>query len=196
MRAPVDRQFACDNPGAATPGYQLQGVLLMDKIRIAGVAGESVVDGPGLRFVVFAQGCPHRCRGCHNPETWDPCAGYEVLVKELLDDIHSNPLTRGVTLTGGDPFLQAAPMAALAAGVRQMGKDIITYTGYTWEQLLDMAAKEEGVKSLLHNTDILVDGPYIHELRDLKLVFRGSKNQRVIDVGASIQANAVVEINW
>lgn len=196
MRAPVDRQFACDNPGAATPGYQLQGVLLMDKIRIAGVAGESVVDGPGLRFVVFAQGCPHRCRGCHNPETWDPCAGYEVLVKELLDDIHSNPLTRGVTLTGGDPFLQAAPMAALAAGVRQMGKDIITYTGYTWEQLLDMAAKEEGVKSLLHNTDILVDGPYIHELRDLKLVFRGSKNQRVIDVGASIRANAVVEIHW
>ena len=168
----------------------------MDKIRIAGVSGESVVDGPGLRFVVFAQGCLHRCRGCHNPESWDPGAGYEFLVKELLDDIYSNPLIRGVTLTGGDPFLQAAPMAALAAGVRQMGKDIITYTGYTWEQLLDMAAKEEGAKSLLHNTDILGDGPYIHELRDLKLVFRGSKNQRVIDVRASIRADAVVEINW
>jgi len=134
--------------------------------------------------------------GCHNPETWDPCGGYEVDVKQLLVDIRGNPLIRGVTLSGGDPFLQAGPLAALASGVRQMGKNVITYTGYSWEKLIDLAEREEGIKSLLLNTDILVDGPYIQEQRDLKLVFRGSKNQRVIDVGGSLGANTVVEINW
>ncbi|MCL6610803.1 MAG: anaerobic ribonucleoside-triphosphate reductase activating protein [Peptococcaceae bacterium] len=168
----------------------------MGVIRIAGVSGESVVDGPGLRFVVFAQGCPHRCRGCHNPETWDPAGGREVTVGELLDQIRSNPLLRGVTLSGGDPFMQAVPLAELARGVKEMGKDVITYTGYTWEQILEMAERDEGVKSLILQTDILVDGPYIHDQRDLNLVFRGSANQRVIDVRASLEAKVPVLVEW
>lgn len=168
----------------------------MDTIRIAGVAGESVVDGPGFRYVIFAQGCPHHCRGCHNPETWDQAGGREVAIDELLAAIRSNPLLHGITLSGGDPFLQAGPLGILANRVREMGKDVITYTGYTWEQILDLAEKDEGVKSLLYNTDILVDGPYIHHRRDLKLVFRGSANQRVIDVKASLKTNTVVLIDW
>ncbi|MHB8158523.1 MAG: anaerobic ribonucleoside-triphosphate reductase activating protein [Desulfocucumaceae bacterium] len=168
----------------------------MDKIRIAGTVGESVVDGPGLRFVVFAQGCPHHCRGCHNPETWDPGGGTEVTVGELLEQLGANPLLRGITLTGGDPFLQAGPLASLARSAREMGKNVITYTGYTWDQLLQMSLKDEGVKSLLENTDILVDGPFILEKKDLKLVFRGSGNQRVIDVRSSFEAGTVVQIDW
>lgn len=168
----------------------------MGVIRIAGITGESVVDGPGLRYVIFAQGCPHHCRGCHNPETWDPAGGREAAVEEMLAAIRANPLLQGITLSGGDPFLQAGPLGELARRAREMGKDVITYTGYTWDQILDMAEKDEGVKSLLHNTDILVDGPYMHDRRDLKLVFRGSANQRVIDVKASLKANAVVLIDW
>lgn len=168
----------------------------MDRIRIAGVAGESVVDGPGLRFVIFAQGCPHRCRDCHNPETWDPDGGSEVTVDEMIGKIKSNPLLKGVTLTGGDPFMQAAPLADLARQVRDMGKDVITYTGYTWEQLAVMSGKDKAVKSLLEYTDILVDGPFILEQKDLRLVFRGSANQRVINVKASLQSDKIVEVKW
>ncbi|MCL5290412.1 MAG: anaerobic ribonucleoside-triphosphate reductase activating protein [Firmicutes bacterium] len=168
----------------------------MDAIRIAGVSGESVVDGPGLRYVIFAQGCSHHCRGCHNPETWDPAGGREITVEEILDGIRSNPLLQGVTLTGGDPFLQAGPLGELALRAKEMGKDVITYTGYTWEQVRDMAGEDERVKILLYNSDILVDGPYIHDQRDLKLVFRGSANQRVIDVGASLESGRVVLVDW
>jgi len=168
----------------------------MSLIRIAGVAGESVVDGPGLRFVIFAQGCPHHCRGCHNPDTWDPAGGRETSVEELLGQIRANPILQGITLTGGDPFLQASPLAELARRAREMGKDVISFTGYTWERLLEMAEKDPGVKSLLDQTDILVDGPFIQEQRDLSLAFRGSANQRVIDVPASLESGRVVLIDW
>ncbi|MFZ5596361.1 MAG: anaerobic ribonucleoside-triphosphate reductase activating protein [Bacillota bacterium] len=168
----------------------------MDRIRIAGVAGESVVDGPGIRYVVFCQGCPHRCPGCHNPETWDPMGGYEAEIGELVDGIRKNPLLKGVTLTGGDPFMQAAPAAKLARAVKEMGKDVIVYTGYTWEQLLERVEKDNGVRALLENADIIVDGPFIKEQRDLRLVFRGSSNQRVIDVRSSLAAGKPVLVQW
>lgn len=168
----------------------------MGAVRIAGVSKESVVDGPGLRYVIFAQGCPHRCRGCHNPETWDPAGGREAAIEEFLGDLRKNPLLQGVTLTGGDPFLQAGPLAELARRVRESGKDVVAYTGYTWEKLLEMAEEDQGVKALLMNTDILVDGPYIQEQKDLKLAFRGSANQRVIDVRASLESGSIVLINW
>lgn len=168
----------------------------MDTIRIAGVVRESVVDGPGLRFVIFAQGCSHHCRGCHNPETWEPAGGHETSIKELLDGIRSNPLLKGVTLSGGDPFMQAGMLGKLALQVKEMGKDVITYTGYTWEQLIGMAEKDKGIKALLDKTDILVDGPFIQDLRDLGFAFRGSTNQRVIDVGPSLKTNTIIQINW
>lgn len=151
-------------------------------LRIAGVVRESVVDGPGLRYVVFAQGCLHRCPGCHNPETWDPASGYDITAAELLADIGRNPLLKGVTFSGGDPFFQAAAFAALGRLLREKGYDIVTYTGYTYEELQAMA--DPAVQDLLAVTDILIDGPFILGEQDLTLPFRGSRNQKVIYLSA------------
>ena len=161
-------------------------------LRIAGVVRESVVDGPGLRYVIFAQGCPHRCPGCHNPETWDPAGGYDVTVDEIVADVERNPLTRGVTFSGGEPFSQAAAFASLGRLLKDKGYDIVTYTGYTYEQL--RAKGEEAVQDLLEMTDILIDGPFILAERDITLPFRGSRNQRIIDVRASKTTEAPVAI--
>lgn len=163
-------------------------------LRLAGIIKESVVDGPGLRFVVFAQGCNHHCKNCHNQETWDPQRGYEISIDELLEQIKGVKLIKGVTLSGGDPFLQAEPFALLAKKIKEQGLDVMTYTGYTYEELLDMANKDNGVKELLAASDILVDGPYIDAKRDISLAFRGSKNQRLIDLKESMKTGEVQEI--
>lgn len=161
-------------------------------LRVSGIVEESVVDGPGLRFVVFAQGCPHRCQGCHNPGTWDFEGGKTITVEELLKKIRANPLLKGVTLSGGEPFAQASQMAELAKEVKGTGMDVITYTGYTFEKLLTLCESDPGIKSLLENTDYLIDGPYLKDQRDLGLPFRGSRNQRFLDVRASLERKTPV----
>ena len=152
------------------------------KLRIAGYTKESVVDGPGIRFVVYAQGCPHRCEGCHNPETWDFGGGKEISEDDLVSLISDTRLLSGVTFSGGEPFSQAKEFASLAKRVKSLGLDIVTYTGYTFEEILEMSIKDEDIKRLLENTDLLVDGPYLASERDLSVPFRGSRNQRLIDV--------------
>ncbi len=154
--------------------------LTDDTLRISGVVEESIVDGPGLRYVVFTQGCPHRCPGCHNPDTHDPRGGYDVSLGPLLQQVAENPLLAGVTLSGGEPFLQAGPLARLAREVRGLGKSVVVYTGYRYEQLRRMADEEGAIRDLLEATDLLVDGPYIEALRDLDLLYRGSANQRLL----------------
>ncbi|SHI59469.1 anaerobic ribonucleoside-triphosphate reductase activating protein [Desulfofundulus thermosubterraneus] len=166
------------------------------QLRVAGIIKESVVDGPGLRLVVFAQGCPRRCPGCHNPHTWDPAGGTLVEVEEVLAMVKKNPLLKGITLSGGEPFAQAGALAYLARQVRALGRDVITYTGYTWEELLELAQRDGAVKELLGLSDYIVDGPYIHEKRDLELPFRGSSNQRIIDVPASLACGQVIIASW
>lgn len=166
------------------------------KLRVAGVIKESVVDGPGLRLVVFVQGCPHHCPGCHNAHTWDPAGGAEMAVAEIASMVRANPLLKGVTLSGGEPFEQAAALAMLAAQVREAGKDVITYTGYTWENLLARAGEEKEIRELLDASDFLVDGPFLQERRNPDLLFRGSDNQRIIDVTASIEAGRVIAARW
>ena len=162
-------------------------------MRIAGVIHESIVDGPGVRFVVFAQGCPHKCRGCHNPETWLASGGEEWSVRDLFKIIRRSPdKVKGLTLSGGEPFLQAGQMADLAALSHSRGLDVATYTGYVYEDLLDMAEDDADVARLLHETDLLVDGPYVEALRDIGLRFRGSANQRLIDLQASLKQGATV----
>ena len=197
------------------------------KIRVSGIINESVVDGPGIRMVVFAQGCNRACPGCHNPETHAPDGGYETSVSGLLLAAQKNPLLRGLTFSGGEPFLQAPAFAELARLARASGLDIMTYTGYTIEEILGIGAKKtevnatdsgaagvrgalngaaaeaasatdsgaanapsaslcSGFLELLENTDILVDGPYIEALRTLNAPYRGSLNQRVIDVAATL----------
>lgn len=153
-------------------------------MRLAGVIPESVVDGPGVRFVVFAQGCPHGCRECHNPETWDPRGGQEVKTREILKSLKKKlKHIRGITLSGGEPFLQASDMAVLAREAKNWGLDVVTYTGYLYEELLSLDLP--GSKELLELTDILIDGPFMVGLKDISLPFRGSANQRVLDLAAT-----------
>lgn len=160
-----------------------------DTLRIAGLVDESIVDGPGFRYAVFTQGCMHNCPGCHNPHTHDPNGGREIAIDEIVDNIKKNPLLDGITLTGGDPFLQAGPCALLAQKVKQLGLTVVTYTGYTLEELL----KRPDFMPLLKQTDILIDGPFQIEKRSLDLLYKGSLNQRIIDVPASLKAGKTVE---
>ncbi len=166
------------------------------EIRIAGITRESVVDGPGLRFVVFTQGCTHGCQGCHNPGAWDPLGGAAISVVDLLEQVKTAKLIKGVTLSGGEPFLQAEPLAWLGREVKKLGLDVITFTGYTWGMLLTLAREEQPVKKLLLVSDFIVDGPFILAEMDLELPFRGSRNQRIIDVAKSIQTGDVIEAGF
>ena len=159
-------------------------------MRIADVISDSIVDGPGLRLTVFTQGCPHHCPGCHNPQTHDPAGGTEYTVHEILAFAAENPLLDGITLSGGEPFAQARDCAALASGARQMGLDIWCYTGYTYEQLLQRAKPEE--LALLNACDVLIDGPFLQAERSLELRWRGSRNQRIIDLNATRRSGRVV----
>jgi anaerobic ribonucleoside-triphosphate reductase activating protein len=161
-------------------------------LRIADLIKESIVDGPGFRFVVFVQGCNMACEGCHNPDTHDLNGGYEADVENVLAMIEQNPLLDGVTLTGGEPFLQSLELARLAKACKDMGLNVVTYTGYKWEQLID----DKEALPLLEQTDFLVDGSYESEERSLNLRFRGSPNQRVIDVRRSLMENAICETPW
>lgn len=162
------------------------------KLRIAGIDPESVVDGPGIRLVVFTQGCPHRCPGCHNPQTHDPGGGYERNLDEIQTVIENAKLIRGVTFSGGEPFLQAKPLAELARWIRYMGLDVVAYTGYLFEELLVRSRQQPDIRELLKHTDILIDGPYRSEERDTRLAFRGSRNQRIIDVPKSLRAGRTI----
>jgi anaerobic ribonucleoside-triphosphate reductase activating protein len=162
-------------------------------IRVAGIEKESVVDGPGLRFVIFTQGCSHRCPGCQNPGAWDFNGGQEMDTGDILKQIRETRLIRGVTFSGGEPFEQAAACALLAEQITSGGLDIVTYTGYTFEELQLNASGDACVKRLLEATAILVDGPFIAEERDWDLSFRGSLNQRLILVQESLAAGRVVQ---
>lgn len=149
-------------------------------MRIAGIVRESIVDGPGLRFAIFSQGCPHGCRGCHNESTHDFEGGYDCERIKILEEIDKDPLLTGVTFTGGEPFCQPEEFYKLGVEIKARGLDIVAYSGYTLEELQDMAKYEENIKKLLDIIDYLVDGPFILEEKDLTLEFRGSRNQRFI----------------
>lgn len=164
----------------------------MCKLRLAGVIKESIVDGPGIRLTVFTQGCPHNCKGCQNPQTHDSSGGYDSSTDNIIAAITQNPMLQGVTLSGGEPFQQAAPLAVLAKKVHAMGLNVMTYSGYTFEQLLAGANNKNAWLDLLRETDILVDGKFILEEKSLMLHFRGSKNQRVLNVPQSLKEGRAV----
>ncbi len=159
-------------------------------IDMAGIVGDSIVDGPGIRTVYFSQGCPHHCEGCQNPETWAFGVGTPMDTETLAGIAKENPLCRGVTFSGGEPFAQAAGFAELAEALKKDGYEIASFTGYTFEQIRDTGSPEQ--KKLLSLLDVLVDGPFVLAQRSLDLVFRGSANQRVIDVQKSLAAGRVV----
>ncbi|MCX7709300.1 MAG: anaerobic ribonucleoside-triphosphate reductase activating protein [Clostridia bacterium] len=154
-------------------------------LRIAGTVKESIVDGPGIRYVVFAQGCKHKCPGCHNPGTHSFEGGTVTSVGNILEEIKKNPLLDGVTLSGGEPFEQAQSFAVLASHVKKAGLNVMTYTGYTYEKICEHAQTNPAWAELLSHTDVLVDGRFEMTKRNLMLKFRGSENQRIIDINRS-----------
>lgn len=149
-------------------------------LRISGIVEESIVDGPGLRFTVFTQGCPHHCKGCHNPQTHDFNGGQMMDIDEIFQMYQENPLLSGITFSGGEPFCQPDSLYQLGLKVKALGHNVMVYSGYTYKQLQTMAVNDEGIRHLLSVTDILVDGPYVEALRDLELKYRGSSNQKII----------------
>jgi len=159
-------------------------------LRIAGKIPNSITDGPGLRFVIFAQGCKHNCPGCHNPQTHDFSGGYEVETADLAAEIMRDPLLSGVTFSGGEPFEQPEAFADLAE--KLPGVHIIAYTGYTFEEL---SAKPEA-RVLLNKTDILVDGRFQIDKKTYDLKFRGSANQRVLGAKESVRLGEARETDF
>ena len=153
-------------------------------MNIAGIVGDSIVDGPGLRTTVFFQGCAHKCPCCHNPETHAFGAAREMSAEEVIAAVKRNPLCRGVTLSGGDPVYQAEEAAALAKALKAAGYEVALYTGFLWEELL--AEGNPARLELLRCVDIVVDGRFEIEKRTLDLKFRGSANQRIIESAASM----------
>ncbi|MDY2655763.1 MAG: anaerobic ribonucleoside-triphosphate reductase activating protein [Candidatus Limiplasma sp.] len=164
---------------------------MTDTIRLYGLVTDSIVDGPGFRTSIFAQGCPHHCPGCHNPGSHDFEAGTVYTLDDVEKKFSGNPLLDGVTLTGGEPFCQAAACAELARRAHARGLNVWTYTGYTYEKLTEIAASDPDVAALLAVTDVLVDGPFLLSERSLELDFRGSRNQRLIDLNQTRATGAV-----
>ena len=161
-------------------------------LRIAGTVNDSIVDGPGIRFTVFTQGCPHNCKGCHNPQTHDFDGGEVVDTDILLEKIKGNPLLDGVAFSGGEPFCQAHELAYLGRQIKSLGLNIVTFTGYTFETLYEKR-DENGWGELLDVTDILIDGRFVEELKDWNIKFRGSSNQRFLDCQASLKEGRAVD---
>ncbi|HEX3044367.1 MAG TPA: anaerobic ribonucleoside-triphosphate reductase activating protein [Bacillota bacterium] len=161
-------------------------------LRIAGVTVESLVDGPGIRSVVFFQGCPHHCPGCHNPETWAWEAGREISGLELISLLQLNPLVDGVTFSGGEPFSQTRAAVLLGRYLKSLQLNLWIYTGYTWEYLQE-DPNQSGFRELLEIADVLVDGPYLAQAREMGGAFRGSANQRIINIPASLESGKVIQ---
>ena len=153
-----------------------------------------MVDGPGFRTAIYCAGCRHQCPGCHNPQSWDFSGGRPATTDELMRIIEADPYTRGVTFTGGDPMYQPEGFAELADAILQRTpqKDIWCYTGFTFEQLITNPRQ----RALLEQIDVLVDGPFLREQRDETLLFRGSRNQRIIDVQASLEARQTITLTY
>lgn len=160
-------------------------------IRISGIIGDSIVDGPGLRMTIFCQGCRRACEGCHNPESWPLNGGNEITAEALLKKIDSNPLLTGVTLSGGEPLLRAGALIPLAQGIIERGLDLALYTGWSFEEI--MSEGDEDVMALLNYASVLVDGPFVAGEKSMLIPFRGSKNQRILDVKKSLSERRPVQ---
>ncbi len=167
----------------------------MDIRLAADLQTDSIVDGPGLRAVVWTQGCSHNCPGCQNPNTHDFNGGGLVPVKMVCDEISKLKYHTGITFSGGDPMFQPEACNEIAAYSKNLGLDIWVYTGFTFEELVEMSKKNPIYDEFIHNIDILVDGRFILKERDLSLLFRGSRNQRLIDVKKTLESGKVITLN-
>ena len=162
------------------------------KLRVASLINDSIVDGPGFRYAVYVQGCSHHCKGCHNPQTHDFNGGFEADTEKIWQEIKENPLLSGITFSGGDPLFQPVPLLELAKKAKANGFSVWCYTGWTLEQLIEKNDPE--IIRLLHYVDVLVDGRFEQDQKTMDLPFRGSKNQRLIDLPAYFEEGIIREI--
>ncbi len=163
-------------------------------LRIAGIEPESIVDGPGIRLTLFVQGCPHHCPGCHNPETHDFQGGHLIAIETVLRMIDENELLDGVTFSGGEPMVHARKLLPLAREIKDRNLHLTIFTGFLYEDLLEKSKAEPEIFELLSYADLLVDGPFILARKSLELKFRGSDNQRLIDVQKTLFENKDIKI--
>lgn len=158
------------------------------KIRLSGpIQSDSIVDGEGVRTVIWTQGCIHRCPGCHNPETWTLDKGILVDVEDVKKQIATLQIQDGVTFSGGDPMCQIPACLEIAKFCKKLDLDVWCYTGYTFEELLEMSYKNDELKEFMRCIDILVDGRFILMEKSLNLKFKGSRNQRIINMKSSLR---------
>lgn len=165
---------------------------MKDTIRLSGIAYESLVNGPGIRRVFFSQGCKHNCEGCFNPDTHDFDGGDERNINELIKDVLKNPMIKGVTFSGGDPFERAEEFAYMAKSFKDNKLNVWSYTGYTFEEIINNLDKRSGWRDLINNIDVLVDGKFDKNKMEDGLRFRGSSNQRIIDVKESLKSEKIM----
>lgn len=162
------------------------------KIRLAGIVPNSNSNGPGLRDVIFSQGCSHHCPYCFNKHTWDFNLGKicdcDKIIKQCIDRTYLS----GITFSGGDPFDQPEPFAYIAKQLKKHHINIWCYTGYTFEQLITLSKNNKNIRQLLNNIDILVDGPFINSKKSTDIQFRGSTNQRIINIKQSLKNKKVI----
>ena len=169
----------------------------MDKdIRLSGIAYESLVNGPGIRRVFFSQGCKHNCKGCFNPDTHYFNGGENRNMDELIESVLDNPMIKGVTFSGGDPLEQAEKFAYMAKAFKNNNLNIWCYTGYTYEYIREHKDENNGWNELLNNIDVLVDGKFEEENMQEGLKFRGSTNQRIIDIKESLNHGKIVTLDY
>jgi anaerobic ribonucleoside-triphosphate reductase activating protein len=165
------------------------------KIRLAHpIQSDSIVDGEGIRTVIWTQGCTHNCLGCHNPETHSFKAGFLMELDDLKQQIKNLNIQDGITLSGGDPFAQVDACLELTSFCKKIGLNVWCYTGYTFEQLMIMSNSNRNIIELLKNIDVLVDGKFILAEKSLNLKFKGSRNQRIIDVKKSLKNQRAILI--
>lgn len=164
-------------------------MLQSNQLRVFGVVNDSIVDGPGIRYVIFTQGCTHACKGCHNPDSHALTGGYLKSIDEIIEEIDNNPLLDGITLSGGEPLLQAKPLISLCREIKKRNLHSILYSGFTYEEILRLGSPQ---KELLSLCDMLIDGKYEADKSSLALLYRGSSNQRIINVQASLQQDRVI----
>ncbi|MBO5388306.1 MAG: anaerobic ribonucleoside-triphosphate reductase activating protein [Lachnospiraceae bacterium] len=168
-------------------------------LRVAGIEQESMIDGEGIRFVLFMQGCSHNCTGCHNPETHDFHAGTSMKMEDIIKLTESDPLIDGVTLSGGDPFFQAKKLIPLCKYWKSKGLNIWAYTGFIFDEFMKYKENKQSddrltsdMIELLNYLDVVVDGPFIIDKRTLGKEYIGSSNQRLIDVQKTLKSNAII----
>ncbi|MCR5467969.1 MAG: anaerobic ribonucleoside-triphosphate reductase activating protein [Lachnospiraceae bacterium] len=160
-------------------------------MKLAGMVAHSMVDGPGVRFVIFFQGCIHGCKGCQNPDTWNSEGGETVLISDVIEKIRGTKYLDGITLSGGDPLLQAEAAMLISKAAKEMGLDVWCYTGWTYEDIQSGKAGEEA-KNALAYMDVLVDGPFVEEMMEGDHIFRGSANQRLIELNETRKMGSIV----